>query len=236
MTLRPIFYDTETTGVKSEKDYIVEIAAYDPLENKTFEKLVKPPLPIPKEASDIHGITNEMVEEAPHFGIVGEEFKTFCEGEVVLIAHNNDGFDIHFLNAEFKRHNLLMPEWKFLDSLKWARKYRPDLPKHSLQFLRELYGFEANNAHRALDDVIILYKVFSAMTDDLPLETIMSLICKPVDLQHMPFGKYQGTPLSQVPKDYIDWLLKSGSFEKPDNKELYLKFKSLGLIKSEVLF
>ncbi len=236
MTLRPIFYDTETTGVKSEKDYIVEIAAFDLVKNLTFEKFVKPPIPIPKEASDIHGISNEMVENADHFGNVAQEFITFCGEDSVLIAHNNDGFDIHFLKAEFKRHNLTMPDWIFLDSLKWARKYRPDLPKHSLQFLREIYGFEANNAHRALDDVIILQKVFTALTDDLSIETILSLISKPVDLQHMPFGKYQGTPLTQVPKDYIDWLLKSGSFEKPDNKELYLKFKALGLIKSEALF
>ncbi len=42
-----------------------------------------------------------------------------------------------------------------------------DLPRHSLQFLREVYGIEKNNAHRALDDVVVLYEVFQKMVDDL---------------------------------------------------------------------
>ena len=80
-------------------------------------------------------------------------FAEFCSGDVVLIAHNNDAFDKLFLEAEFQRAGLQMPEWIFIDSLKWSRKYRTDLPRHSLQFLREVYGIEANQAHRALDDV-----------------------------------------------------------------------------------
>lgn len=230
MALRPIFYDTETTGVSSLKDRIVEIAAFDPEQDRSFVKLVNPKMPIPKEASAVHHISDEMVANEPDFSIIGKEFIEFCGSDSVLIAHNNDAFDILFLKEEFKRHSIEMPSWKFLDSLKWARKYRPDLPRHSLQSLREVYKFEANNAHRALDDVIILHKVFKEMTDDLTIEDILKLMSQPRKLQHMPFGKHQGKPLKDVPKDYIAWLKSSGAFDKEDSAELKAAFQQLGLL------
>lgn len=230
MALRAIFYDTETTGIKASKDYIIEIAAYDPLLNRRFEMLVNPGSPIPPEATAIHQITDEMVSSAPSWAIAGQKFIEFCEGEVVLIAHNNDAFDYHFLRTEFERHAIQMPEWKFLDSLKWARRYRPDLPRHTLQFLREIYGIKANNAHRAFDDVYILYQLFSHMVDDLPIQEVFDLLNRPRVIQHMPFGKHQGQPLAKVPKSYLQWLESNGVFEKAENQELRTSFQRLGLL------
>lgn len=228
MPARPIFYDTETTGVRPDSDRIIEIAAYDPVRDLTFEQLVNPGISIPPDATAIHNITNEMVSAAPNFGEVCKRFIEFCDGDVVLIAHNNDGFDVHFLRNEFGRHQVEMPSWKFLDSLKWARRYRPDLPRHTLQFLRETYKIPANNAHRALDDVIVLHRVFSNMVDDLDIDTVYQLINRPRTIQHMPFGKYQGTPLKDVPADYLKWLKENGALEKPDNKDLREALTKLG--------
>lgn len=232
MALRAIFYDTETTGVRADKDHVIEIAAYDPLLDRTFEKLINPGRPIPPDATAIHHITDEMVANAPPFSQVALEFMEFCEGEVVLIAHNNDGFDYHFLRSEFGRAQLEMPSWKFLDSLKWARRYRNDLPRHTLQFLREIYNIPANNAHRALDDVIVLHKVFSFMTDDLSVDQIYGLLNKPRDLHHMPFGKHQGVPLINLPKDYLKWLAGSGAFSKPENQDLKSSLEKLGMLQT----
>lgn len=222
---RAIYYDTETTGIRWETNYIIEIAAYDPERDLTFQSFVKPKIAIPKEATAIHHITDEMVADAPDFSEVGQRFIEFCEGDTVLIAHNNDAFDIHFLKVEYARHQIEFPQWRFLDSLKWARKYRPDLPKHPLQFLREIYGFEANNAHRALDDVIILYKIFSAMIDDLSIDEVYDLMQSKSSsssgpITHMPFGKHQGMLLNQVPKSYVRWLMSNGALDKPENSEL----------------
>lgn len=114
MTLRAIFYDTETTGIRAEKDRIIEIAAYDPLNNRSFEQLINPQCPIPPDATAIHHITDEMVASAPSFHTVAQEFLKFCEGDVVLIAHNNDAFDYLFLKTEFGRCGLSLPSWKFL--------------------------------------------------------------------------------------------------------------------------
>lgn len=230
MAKRPIYYDTETTGIRADCDRIIEIAAFDPIQNKTFEQLINPGSPIPKEATAIHHITDEMVANSPSFKEVAEEFIKFCDGEVVLIAHNNDGFDLHFLRNEFSRCSMNLPNWNFLDSLKWARRYRPDLPKHTLQFLREIYGIPANNAHRALDDVIVLHRVFSLMTDDLEIEMVYNLLNKPRPLQHMPFGKHQGVPLKNIPKNYVAWLAGNGALDKPENSELKLSFEKLGLL------
>jgi DNA polymerase-3 subunit epsilon len=232
-TTRPIYYDTETTGIKSEKDRIVEIAAYDPVLNRTFEKLVNPGCPIPPDATAIHHITDEMVAQAGSFAEIGAEFIEFCSGDVILIAHNNDNFDIHFLKQEYARHHLTMPAWKCLDSLKWARRYRPDLPRHTLQFLREMYGIPSNQAHRALDDVIVLHQLFSLMIDDLHIQEVFDLLNRPRTLQHMPFGKHQGQPLAQIPKNYVQWLAQTGAFDKPENQELKDSFIRLGLLNTQ---
>jgi DNA polymerase-3 subunit epsilon len=173
--MRPIFWDTETTGLRPERDRIVEIAAFDPVREKTFVQLLQPEMAIPSEASSIHGITDEMVREAPLFREILPAWQEFCEGEVILVAHNGDSFDMRFLRAEFTRAGASMPAYRTIDTLKWSRRYRPDLPKHQLQFLREVYGLPANQAHRALDDVITLSRVFSAMIDDLPWEVVCEL-------------------------------------------------------------
>lgn len=230
MAARPIFYDTETTGIKPDKDRVIELAAYDPINDRTFEQLINPGCAIPPDATAIHHITDEMVAKAPSFSEAAPAFLKFCEGDVVLIAHNNDTFDYHFMKSELSRSNIPMPNWKFLDSLKWARRYRRDLPRHTLQFLREMYQIPANNAHRALDDVIVLHKVFSYMTDDLSMDEVYALLNKPRDIQHMPFGKHQGKPLKDLPKDYVKWLDNSGALAKAENAELRQSLQKIGLI------
>lgn len=232
MTQRPIYYDTETTGTRPEKDRIVEIAAYDPVNDKSFQQLVQPGMMIPDDAIAIHGITNEMVAQAPTFADVGRAFIDFCSGDCVLIAHNNDSFDKHFLLHESKRHQIELPSWPMIDTLKWARKYRPDLPRHSLQFLRQIYGIPENQAHRAYDDVLVLHQLFSMMIDDLPLEKVLELLGSASDIlpEVMPFGKHQGKPFHEVPPDYFAWLKDQGAFEKPENLQLKNALVKVGLL------
>ena len=176
---RFIYFDTETTGTRAENDKIIEIAAYDPTHNKSFVTLINPKIPIPPDATAIHQITDEMVRSAPSFSEVVTGFIEFCSGDVALVAHNNDSFDLPFLEKEFARAKRSLPQhWIFIDSLKWARKYRKDLPRHSLQFLRQIYGIAPNQAHRALDDVMVLYQVFQMMIDDLSCDTVCELLQK----------------------------------------------------------
>jgi DNA polymerase III subunit epsilon len=227
---RPIYYDTETTGVKSGSDRIIELAAYDAEKDATFCSFINPGIPIPPESTAISNITDAMVKDAPSFQEIAPRFVEFCAGNSILIAHNNDAFDQLFLEAEFSRASHPFPSWKFLDSLKWSRKYRNDLPRHSLQFLREVYGIQSNQAHRALDDVLVLHQVFSRMIDDLPLEKVAQLLqAKPATVR-MPFGKHAGKPLADVPKDYVRWLVEKGAFDGQENAPLKAEFVKLGLI------
>lgn len=229
MALRPIYYDTETTGVRAEKDRIVEIAAYDPVRDLSFVQLINPGCAIPAEACAVHNITDAMVATMPSFAIVGQQFIDFCDGDVVLIAHNNDSFDLPFIREECQRHGLSLPShWRYLDTLKWARRYRKDLPRHTLQILREVYGIPANNAHRALDDVMVLHQIFTALLDDLTIEEALALLNVTKEIHQMPFGKHQGVPLSQVPSHYVRWLADSGSLDKPENAQLKAAFMQLG--------
>ena len=230
MPLRPVYYDTETTGIRPEKDRIIELAAFDPVRQTTFCKLINPGFPIPPEASAIHSITDAMVADAPTFKEVAKEFVAFCGTDAVLIAHNNDALDQPFIEAEFKKEGVDLPAFKYIDSLKWSRKYRSDLPRHSLQFLREVFGIPPNQAHRALDDVEVLHKIFSSMIDDLSMETVIALLSQQSALVRMPFGKHQGKPLSAVPADYVRWLAASGAFDKTDNQQLKENFEKLGLL------
>lgn len=179
MSFRPIFFDTETTGTFPERDRIIELAAFDPTKDRSFQRLIHPGIPIPKDAIAIHEITDEMVKDAPSFETVAKEFIEFCDGDVALIAHNGDSFDLPFLRKELSRVNLeLPPHWIYIDSLKWARKYRKDLPRHSLQYLRQTFKIKQNKAHRALNDSMILAEVFSCMVDDLTISQIYSCLKK----------------------------------------------------------
>lgn len=225
-----LYYDTETTGVKFERDRIVELAAFDPDHNRTFAQLINPGMPIPAESTAITGITDAMVADAPGFDVVFKSFIEFCGPDAVLIAHNNDRFDKLFLEAEATRCGITLPSWRYLDTLKWSRKYRPDLPSHALQNLREVYGVAANQAHRALDDVRVLYEVFSAMIDDLSLDMVLKLLEEQSNSQRMPFGKYQGRMLAEVPSSYVKWLSESGALSKPENKDLKESFIKLKLL------
>ena len=148
----------------------------------------------------------------------------------MLIAHNNDAFDKPFVLAECAKAGYTFPEYPSVDTLKWARKYRSDLPRHTLQYLREVYGIAANNAHRALDDVLVLEQVFSQMIDDLSIEQVLLLLSKSAPVTRMPFGKHQGKSLQEVPKSYIRWLAESGAFDKPGNSELKKSLTDLGLL------
>ncbi len=103
---RPIaFIDLETTGVSLSSDRIVEIAVVKVLPDGSRQvkrKLLNPQMPIPKASSDIHGITDEMVKDAPTFKQAANEIKMFIEN-CDLGGYNSNRFDIPILMEEFLR-------------------------------------------------------------------------------------------------------------------------------------
>src|SRR5436853_4324067 len=103
---RPVaFIDLETTGVNLSTDRIVEIAIVKVMtdgERQVKRKLLNPEMPIPKQSADIHGITDEMVRDAPTFRQVANEVKQYLEN-CDLGGYNSNRFDIPMLMEEFLR-------------------------------------------------------------------------------------------------------------------------------------
>jgi DNA polymerase-3 subunit epsilon len=103
---RPIaFFDLETTGVNLSTDRIIEVAIIKILPDGTRQvkrKLLNPGIPIPPETTAIHGITDDMVKDAPSFKQCGNELKQFIEN-CDMGGYNSNRFDIPILMEEFLR-------------------------------------------------------------------------------------------------------------------------------------
>ena len=99
------FIDLETTGVNLAIDRIIEIAIVKVLpdgKRSVKRKLINPQMPIPKQSSDVHGITDEMVKDAPTFKEVAHELKQMLDG-CDIAGYNSNRFDIPMLVEEFLR-------------------------------------------------------------------------------------------------------------------------------------
>ena len=174
--------------------HIIELAAYDPKTKESFNELAKPPISIPEEATAIHNITNEMVATVEDYSSVGQRFidwlssHTEKEETLVLIAHNGNGFDNPLLMAQCKKYGLEIPSFKSLDSLPVFRGIIPkngefkevSLPyKHRFKLttlasaLMSESELSSLSAHRALDDVKMLCRVFEIITEGTTTSTLL---------------------------------------------------------------
>ncbi len=145
--------DFETTGTNPDLDQIVEIGAVCFTTSEVtheYATFIKPTIPIPQEASNVHGITDADVADAPRVGECMDALLSLMK-ETVLIAHNIR-FDFQFLNAALMHSGKqTLQNVPLVDSLQVARKAVKS-SGYSLQVLAEHFGIAVGNAHRALDD------------------------------------------------------------------------------------
>ena len=149
-----VVFDLETTGISRTFDEVVEISAVKVRSGQVvdeFSTLVNPGRHIPAGASQVNGITDQMVADCPLFSQVLQEFLNFTEG-LTLVGHNIASFDMKFIwrDAE-KYYGELVPN-DYVDTLKVARRHLSELPRHRLVDLAEYYGISPEGAHRALND------------------------------------------------------------------------------------
>ncbi|MEM5947771.1 3'-5' exonuclease [Spirochaetia bacterium 38H-sp] len=148
-----IAFDVETTGLYADKDRVVEIACVmfeDGREVDSLSSLINPGIPIPEVVSNIHGIYDDDVMDAPTMADFFDYFEDFV-GNNVLVAHNAK-FDLSFLRKEYARAGRDFPSLLILDTLSMSRKAFPGLPKYNLKALAYSCGIEQKYHHRALDD------------------------------------------------------------------------------------
>lgn len=157
-------FDLETTGMSPVYGRIVEIGAVriecDGSRSR-FETLVNPVDPIPSHASAIHGITNDMVRDAPLFREAAEAFLEFAR-DSKLVAHNAR-FDLSFMQENLARVGLT-PLGGTYDTIALTRKAYPGLPSYSLPSLVQTFALETEypgQAHRAGYDAELTSHLFA---------------------------------------------------------------------------
>lgn len=228
---RPIaFIDLETTGLNLSSDRIVEIAIIKLLPDETRQskrKIINPEMQIPSASSDVHGITNEMVKDAPTFKQVANEIKQFIE-ECDLGGYNSNRFDIPMLMEEFLRSGVEidLSKRKMVDVQHIFYSMEPRTLTAAYKFYCQK---NLENAHSAEADISATIDVLLAQMqryDELgnSIESILAHIGeeKIVDyarrfsydekgIEVFNFGKYKGRSVSEVLKQepqYYDWMMK----------------------------
>ena len=157
-------FDTETTGLSSKYEKIIEIGAVKFDKNgviDTYSVLINPEKTISSEITRITGITNEMVADCKTFSEIAPSFLNFIN-ETKLVAHNAT-FDVNFVNAELEKtsyKNLTKGQCNALDTVKISRKVFPGLPYYKLQYLASHFGIKVDAAHRAYDDARVCMELF----------------------------------------------------------------------------
>ena len=150
-----IVLDTETTGLDYTKEKMVEFAAVR-LENgkikDEFQTLINPEQHIRKSSMAIHGITPEMVADAPTEAEAMPKILEFI-GDYPIVAHNCI-FDYSFLNEASLRTTGDELKNARIDSQQMFKEVYPDLPSHGLEALTNKFKVELNNHHRAMADTM----------------------------------------------------------------------------------
>ncbi len=238
---RPIaFIDLETTGVNISTDRIVEIAVVKVNPdgtNQVKRKLINPLMPIPKASSDVHGITDDMVKDAPSFKQVANEFKQFMD-QCDLGGYNSNRFDIPMLIEEFLRVGIefSVDGKKLVD----VQKVFHMMEQRTLSAAYKFYCQKnLDGAHSAEADATATWEVLEAQVERYPQigNTVESIVkftgeddivdfarrfVKDNGVEIFNFGKHKGKPVVQVLKEepqYYDWMMK-GDFPMNTKQKL----------------
>ncbi len=157
--------DLETTGLSPRKCDIIEIGAVR-VENgeirERFQTLVKPGKPLDGSISNLTGITDEMLSDAPEITEILPAFLDFIDG-CVVIAHNAK-FDLSFVFEACKKLDVVF-KCDCADTLSMSRRVFPELEHHSLEAMCEYYNITNDEQHRALSDVLAAQKLFELLCE-----------------------------------------------------------------------
>lgn len=228
-----VFFDLETTGINVASDRIVEMAILKVHvdgreESKSYR--VNPEMPIPKQASEIHGIYDEDVKDCPTFKELAKEVAKFFEG-CDIAGFNSNKFDVPLLAEEFIRAEVDfdMKKRKFVDVQTIFHK----MEKRTLGAAYKFYcDKDLENAHSADADTLATYEVLKAQLDRYPdlkndidflndfssfnnnADFIGRIVFDKEGNEVFNFGKYKGQKVEEVlAKDsgYYGWMM-NGDF------------------------
>ena len=157
-----IVFDLETTGLNPASEEITEIAAVRVVEGEirdSFQTYVNPHKPIPAEITELTGISDETVADAPDLDKAVPEFLTWAgEGQYPLVAHNA-GFDMGFLRTACQRLGIER-EFTSIDTLEMSRLMLPHMHKFKLNILAKELQVGPFEHHRASEDAAVLGRIY----------------------------------------------------------------------------
>ena len=170
--MRQIVLDTETTGLETSQDHrIIEIGCVElvgrKLTGRHYHQYINPQRKVDEGAMEVHGITDQFLEDKPLFDQVAKEFLEFVDGADLII--HNAPFDVGFINHEIAKlsgkYQVIETSCRIIDTLALARQKHPG-QKNNLDALCKRYGVDnsARDLHGALLDAEILADVYLLMT------------------------------------------------------------------------
>lgn len=202
--MRYFIGDTETTGLRDAAPVELAMIEIDPdtlQELGRVVSLIDPERDIEPGAQAIHGITAEMVADAPTMcefveHVLGGKLEEPC----VLVAHNvvfDERFFRPFMNIS-----------QTFCTLRLARRLLPTGPaNHKLGTLREYLGLAGGAAHRALGDVLTVHEMLQKLLPETG-RTLRQHLTVPAHTAYtMPWGDHKGKLLADIPVQYRTWLL-----------------------------
>jgi DNA polymerase-3 subunit epsilon len=226
-----VFFDLETTGVDTGKDRIVEVACVKIMPNQerlSYVKRINPGMPIPPSSTAIHGITDDMVKEAPLFKDIAHQLYDWMKG-CDLGGYNVAKFDLPLLAEEFARAGIQVDftTRKLIDVQQIFFKMESRTLSAAYRFYCDK---ELENAHSAEADVMATIDVLEAQLDryenlendvqalhqylgpDQIVDYARRMVRKEDGTIVFNFGKYKGQGVEDVFKrepQYYDWIMNA---------------------------
>lgn len=174
--------DIETTGLSKSRDKITEFSGVVLRWNTSSKRfdtvnemstLINPGIRIPAFITQLTGITNNMVKDAPVFGDAASNIREFI-GENVFVAHNAT-FDYNFLDFNFKDNGMDGLSNSALCTCKLSRRLVPSLSSYRLGSVCNHFSIENRQAHRAMGDVLATKDVFNELYGYMKMRNIESV-------------------------------------------------------------
>jgi DNA polymerase-3 subunit epsilon len=213
-----VVIDVETTGQSAQFGRITEIGMVKVVDGEIIDEystLINPEQFIPPFITQMTGISNEMVAQAPKFNEVKGRIQSFL-GDAVFVAHNA-AFDYGFVNSSFQREGLKPIPNELLCTVRVARRLLPTTKSKSLESLIKFYDIKVKERHRALDDAKataqILINFLEILENKYDLETLDEVI----GFQYKNVFK-----LKKPPKNFL--LLKDTLGEIPEKPGVYFMY------------
>lgn len=196
-----VVLDFETTGLDPEWNDIIEVAALKVINGiiiKKYTTLVNPDYEIDEFITELTGITNDMLLNAPDIKNVLPELLEFV-GDSIVIAHNAN-YDINFLYDKCMNELDIPFKNDFIDTLRISRRLFKDFENHKLSTLVKNFNIEIDSLHRSLSDSVAAYKIYEYMkkyskANNIDLESLSkkhsyNIKAKDINTQNASFDEF----------------------------------------------